>query len=300
MNNAKDIISRFLGEPLKNIAHSIYDNYVETNVNFRSQSGMKEFIIRRELSSCCDWCKSLAGIYEYGSEPREVYQRHDSCRCMVTFRGEDGTYTDVWSKKEYQTQREARIERERAIIEDQDFWKKQLQVKASSKARGEKCFDVTEEWLRRSGKAKVKKNNKRVLIIDGQELIIDGEKNVYSPSPRENDVANLIAKKFGVYVEINPKINDPQNFRLSDFFINGVRFDEKAPEGVGKHNIYNIVKDCEKQSHSFVIDLVNDTISTDEAIRQIREDVFRSTHTRFVDTVILIDKEDNIRVFERL
>ena len=111
MAETKDIIKRFLGEALKNIAHSLYDEYVEANVRFRTRSGMKSLIIRRELSKCCDWCHNLAGIYEYGKEPKAVYQRHDSCRCMVTFRNEEGKYEDVWSKKEHETQREARIER---------------------------------------------------------------------------------------------------------------------------------------------------------------------------------------------
>ncbi|MCF0230660.1 MAG: hypothetical protein HUJ76_13325, partial [Parasporobacterium sp.] len=58
--------------------------------------------------NCCDWCSSLAGIYEYGTEPKDVYKRHDSCRCTVTFKSEKSGYRNVFSRKEYETYREAR------------------------------------------------------------------------------------------------------------------------------------------------------------------------------------------------
>lgn len=109
MNKTNELIQRFLGEPVKNIMHSMYDDYVEANVRFRNKAGIKTFIIRRELAKCCKWCHDLAGIYETEKAPNNIYQRHDYCRCMVTFRSEKGLYTDVWTKKEYRTQRAARI-----------------------------------------------------------------------------------------------------------------------------------------------------------------------------------------------
>lgn len=103
-----DKIKRLLGEPIRNIAQSFYDDFVEANVKFRSRSGLKTFIIRQELAKCCKWCHGLAGIYNSEDAPQDIYRRHDSCRCMVTFKNEKG-YTNVWNKKEFDTYREARI-----------------------------------------------------------------------------------------------------------------------------------------------------------------------------------------------
>ena len=107
----ENIISNLLGEPVSNLCHAFYDQYVEANVKFRSRAGMKEVIIRRQLGKCCKWCADLAGIYEYGDHPDDIFRRHDNCKCMVTYKDEDG-YTDVWSKKEFETNREARRVRE--------------------------------------------------------------------------------------------------------------------------------------------------------------------------------------------
>lgn len=115
-NDAVNLILR--GEPFRNFCHSFYDEFVEQNVAFRHRAGVKSLIIRRNLGGCCDWCQNLAGIYVYGEEPKDVYRRHDSCRCLVTSKFEGQGYQDVWSKKEFAKQRDARIEREKTIIEN--------------------------------------------------------------------------------------------------------------------------------------------------------------------------------------
>lgn len=111
----ENIISNLLGEPVSNMCHAFYDQYVEANVRFRSKAGMKELIIRRQLGKCCEWCANLAGIYTPENAPDDIYRRHDNCKCMVTYKDEDG-YQDVWSKKEFNSQREARKAREKELL----------------------------------------------------------------------------------------------------------------------------------------------------------------------------------------
>lgn len=102
---------------ISNIAQSFYDKMVEANVQKKLRSGVKSVIIRRELGSCCDWCKGIAGVYDYSDAPADIFRRHDNCRCMVTVRTERGTYQDAWSKREFQSQKEARLAREKEIVE---------------------------------------------------------------------------------------------------------------------------------------------------------------------------------------
>lgn len=113
----ENIISNLLGEPVSNLCHAFYDQYVEANVKFRSRAGMKEVIIRRQLGKCCKWCADLAGIYTPENAPDDIYRRHDNCKCMVTYKDEEG-YTDAWSKKEFKSQKEARKAREIEIKEE--------------------------------------------------------------------------------------------------------------------------------------------------------------------------------------
>ncbi len=82
----------------ENITRSFYDNYVETNVKYRSEAGLECFIIRSDHGGCCKWCAALAGKYRYPEEvPKDVYRRHDNCTCTVTYTN-GRKAQDVWSK----------------------------------------------------------------------------------------------------------------------------------------------------------------------------------------------------------
>lgn len=117
-----------LGDALENVSHSFYDYYVEANVKARQALGVKQQVIRRQVLRCCDWCADLAGIYTYPNVPSDVWARHNNCRCQVTFISErNGTYKDVWSKQEYKTQREARVNRLKEI-EELDKFKEKLNL----------------------------------------------------------------------------------------------------------------------------------------------------------------------------
>ena len=111
--------SKFL-EPgaLGNILIGAYDNFVQENVEIRAKAGLTESITREALGGCCEWCLKLVGTYPYGEAPKEVYQKHDNCTCMVTAKTDKG-HTDVWSKKQYQSQREARKARVNEILGNQ-------------------------------------------------------------------------------------------------------------------------------------------------------------------------------------
>ena len=80
---------------------SMHDDRMKTEAKFRSRAGLNCFITRKAVSGCCAWCTAMAGRYEYGDEPDDIYRRHDNCDCTVTF--ENGRKRqDVWSKREWE------------------------------------------------------------------------------------------------------------------------------------------------------------------------------------------------------
>lgn len=106
-------VLKWLAEPLINTSISFYDDWMRENVDFQEKAGMRPKIVRklgshevrtskkRKYSVPCSWCQNLAGEYDYSTAPAEVYQRHESCRCIVTFH-DSGKVQDVWSKKVWQ------------------------------------------------------------------------------------------------------------------------------------------------------------------------------------------------------
>ena len=118
MSEAHDKFDRLLDSSSRNLVNAFFDNFQKSNTSFRAKAGLKQVVIRKELGSCCDWCRSLAGTYTYGDEPQEVWMRHANCRCMVITRTEKGTYQDAWSRKEYENERAARVARERELMKE--------------------------------------------------------------------------------------------------------------------------------------------------------------------------------------
>lgn len=100
---------KWLGEPIVNITESFSDDYMKENARFRSKAGLETTIVRRTEGGAtkishgrkyripCNWCNSLAGVYDYSNVPPNVYQRHEYCRCSVTYRS-GRMRQNVWSK----------------------------------------------------------------------------------------------------------------------------------------------------------------------------------------------------------
>lgn len=153
MSKEYDEFIRLLTSAIPNVTQSFYDSYVEKNTSLRARAGVKCYIIRRQMGRCCDWCASLAGIYEEGDAPDGIYQRHKNCKCLVTFRSEKGTYEDVWSKREFETQRAARLAKEKELLAAQVNPRLKVKIKKIKKVdfyTGLNGVTITEnysEWI---------------------------------------------------------------------------------------------------------------------------------------------------------
>lgn len=88
-----------LDAPIVNFSQSVVDDMIKSNAELHYRAGLSPKIIRFETGKCCKWCKSLAGIYQYPAVPKDVYRRHERCRCTVEFTPKKGVKQDVHSKK---------------------------------------------------------------------------------------------------------------------------------------------------------------------------------------------------------
>lgn len=129
---------------------AIHDDYIEANVELRSSAGIKCYITRTTDGNCCDWCTRVAGRYEYGTEPEDIFRRHDNCGCSVTY--ENGRERqDVWSKKTWTVPEDA------GAPEPTRFTREQA---ASAGAEPPKVF--TKDEARKLNDVKVKENTAKL------------------------------------------------------------------------------------------------------------------------------------------
>lgn len=288
-----DKIFAILDRSLTNIGQSFLDNYIEANASFRFKSGMKTVIVRRQLGKCCDWCNSLAGVYDYSDAPSDIYRRHDNCRCMVTFKNEKGNYVDVWSKKEFISQRKAR--KAKLLSLQREDVRARLERIAVSK--GEKCIDTTNLWLENkiAGGGVI---DQLFAKIGNKKYKVNGKTIALDYSKAELEIAKLLQNSFGGVVEMLPKVYWPQGIRTPDYIINGLKFDLKQPTGGGKNTIFNNLKAAKGQANNIVLDISNCKLSKEDCINSIKT-CYGSKHLQFLETIVLIKDNKIIKVFER-
>ena len=103
----------WLTEPIINNSEAFFDDFINSNARFRNNVGLKATITRKVAGNCCEWCAAMAGTYEYGSEPPDIYRRHEFCRCTVTYQS-NKTSQNVWSKRTWQSSAEE-IDQRKAV-----------------------------------------------------------------------------------------------------------------------------------------------------------------------------------------
>lgn len=99
-----DDVSGELLSAFENFSQNVVDETIRANVDFQGKAGLNPKIIRKAEHKCCEWCSRLAGEYDYTElgdldDPREVYRRHERCRCTVEYDPGDGKRVNVHTKK---------------------------------------------------------------------------------------------------------------------------------------------------------------------------------------------------------
>ena len=97
----ESVIRRRARSGTENITLSFHDDSVRENAKFRNDAGLTCYLDRQTNGKCCPWCSDAAGRYLYGTEPRDIYRRHDNCNCTVIF--ESGRQRqNVWTKRSWE------------------------------------------------------------------------------------------------------------------------------------------------------------------------------------------------------
>lgn len=80
-----DSVKWILDEPVVVFTQSIVTDAIKANAEFQYKAGLTPKIIRTTTGKCCNWCNEVSGTYEYPDVPKDVYRRHDYCRCKVDY-----------------------------------------------------------------------------------------------------------------------------------------------------------------------------------------------------------------------
>lgn len=115
--DAQDV-EKVIRDVIPTMIIQVVDYTVQKNARFQYEAGLQPVIVREWSGSYpshdtkhTDWCRDLAGTYNYGEEPQNVYVRHAGCRCTVKYypsrstkgrltalaKGEVDMYAELWN-----------------------------------------------------------------------------------------------------------------------------------------------------------------------------------------------------------
>ena len=160
----------WLGEPIINNSEAFFDDFIDSNAKFRTEAGLKATITRIAEANCCPWCDSLAGTYEYGSAPDDIYRRHQYCRCTVTYQTEKKSQ-NVWSKRQWESSPEE-IDRRKTIGQKSTISAAERIEQAAQLLRDEVISDFQKEtgYSRRSAGIITRNKNPAEVLKEVEKI----------------------------------------------------------------------------------------------------------------------------------
>ena len=188
-------------------------------------------------------------------------------------RGEDGKTYNVPADMSYQE------------------WKRYFVDSEKSGLQGVESDDITNEWTKNKG-IKGSVVERQEYTINGVKYEVDGKHVVLHPTSQERSVADVLSKKYGKNVEFVPQVLYPQGIQTPDYLIDGRRYDLKSPTGSGKNLLYGMIAKKKKQSHNFIVDVTNCSLSMEELEKQA-ETLYQSPRCGFLEQIIFM-KDDAV------
>lgn len=161
-----------------------------------------------------------------------------------------------------------------------------------------KYLDITEKTLNNDNQKYKLKEQQYYVDEEGNRYNVDGKYVILNPTEREKEVANMLGNLYGGKIKIIPRINEPKNIKTPDYIVKNKRYDLKQISGNGKYVIQGNLKGKQKQADNFVIDITKSKMSTDEAIRQIKN-IYNSKHFLWLDRIILLKDKDFLKIYKR-
>lgn len=170
--------------------------------------------------------------------------------------------------------------------------------KASVSKKSTLPEDVTKRYLDTATPDSHMVQDLHTYVVNGISYQVDGHNVVLDYSAHEKEIAQLLERLLGGELFMVPRINDPPGVSTPDYLFRGKKFDLKSSSGSGKNTLYDTIAKKSAQAENFIFDMTHSPLSEPEIIRQITL-IYTSTHTRFVDVIVIVKNNDIIRIFQR-
>lgn len=81
-------IEKSFWDQLVNFSQNVVDDAIRDNMQLMARAGIKTQVIRQAEFKACEWCRDIAGVYDYAEVKdtgNDVWRRHENCRCTIDY-----------------------------------------------------------------------------------------------------------------------------------------------------------------------------------------------------------------------
>ena len=191
-----DDVAWITQEPVRVHARSVVDDTIKKNAEFQHKAGIKAEVKRDSSGDCCKWCDGLVGEYTYPGVPREVFARHDNCRCTLDYNGRRLTaYESGGRARSFRDQGEQeKIEARKELANRLD---EQLAQNKALKGNGGDAIMKSETASERSRQHKMhtEKYGESAIFVNKKYIDSDDYTNKFIGITGDGSVDNKLAEK---------------------------------------------------------------------------------------------------------
>ena len=158
--------------------------------------------------------------------------------------------------------------------------------------------DVTQKWF---GEATPYSHNVEEVYKftqDGAKYVVDGKAVVFEPSQSERNIAELLRSNLGGEIMLMPRVNSPDNVKVSDYLFRGVRYDLKHITTPGPNVVKNRIGKSTAQTDNFIFDFTENPRTYSNLEQQVAK-AFTVQSLRSMKTAIIVKDNEIKRIFRR-
>lgn len=216
-----DAHARSFLDEVVTFGQKVVDDSIQQNAGFQYRAGLGAKITRTVHGKACKWCMNLAGLYDYGDMPGDIFRRHANCRCVVEYKV--GKWSQNVHTKRYYDENGNAVDA-RKVVGLSKTWQKPVDGGTMFRMDGDKSKtpeervrnlpkgeNVTAEYIRNSMPAKGK-------FVKADEFV---------EKAHENEIGEWIYKIFGGDITLLAETN-PQGEKNPDYLWNGKLWDLKT------------------------------------------------------------------------
>lgn len=115
----------------------------------------------------------------------------------------------------------------------------------------------------------------------------DGKNVIFDFSQKEYEIAVWLSKTFNESVIINPRINNPEGIKTSDYIFKNERWNLKTIIGNSNQVFYHAVYKNKKQSNNYIFDITESNMDIQRALDLINI-LYKRNDVSFLDKIILL------------